>query len=183
LAEVIKYGIIEDPALFCLLEKEVEKVIGLDRELLIEIITTSCAIKARVVEKDEREADYRAVLNFGHTIGHALEAASGYRRFLHGEAVAVGMVQAAAISVREGFCDRKALERVRNLVRKAGLPDELPEGFAQRGLIQAMEIDKKSAGGQIKFVMCAGIGRTQFHWLAPEEIMAALESARSPSPA
>jgi 3-dehydroquinate synthase len=183
LAEVIKYGIIEDPALFGLLEKEIEKVIGLDRELLIKIITTSCAIKARVVEQDEREADYRAVLNFGHTVGHALEAATGYRHFLHGEAVAVGMVKAAAISVQQGFCDRQAFERVRNLVRKAGLPAELPDDLAQRALIQAIEIDKKSAGGQIKFVMCAGIGKTQFHWLAAEEIMATLESVRSPSPA
>jgi 3-dehydroquinate synthase len=175
LAEVIKYGIIEDPALFSLLEKEMAKVVGLDRDLLIKIVTTSCTIKARVVEKDEREADYRAVLNFGHTIGHALEAATGYRQFLHGEAVAVGIVKAATISVQQGFCDAKTFERVCNLVAKAGLPSELPAGLSKQGLVKGMEVDKKSAGGSIKFVMCAGIGKTRFHWLPAEAILAALD--------
>jgi 3-dehydroquinate synthase len=93
LAEVIKYGVIEDAALFCLLEERIDKLVELDSDLLIQTIATSCAIKARVVEADEREDDYRAVLNFGHTIGHALEAVTGYTEFLHGEAVGVGMVK------------------------------------------------------------------------------------------
>jgi 3-dehydroquinate synthase len=174
LAEIIKYGIIEDPALFSLLEKEVQNVIGLDRDLLIDIVTTSCAIKARVVEKDEREADYRAVLNFGHTIGHALEAATGYTQFLHGEAVAVGIVKAVSISVRQGFCDETTCQRVENLIRNAGLPSELPAGLSKQSLLKGLEVDKKSAGGAIKFVMCAGIGKTAFHWLEPDAIVAAL---------
>ncbi|HZA53823.1 MAG TPA: 3-dehydroquinate synthase, partial [Candidatus Udaeobacter sp.] len=171
LAEIIKYGIIEDPALFTLLEEKMDKVIGLDRELLVEIIATSCAIKARVVEKDEREDDYRAVLNFGHTIGHALEAVTEYRNYLHGEAVGIGMVQAAAISVQRGFCDQRSHERIRKLIRKAGLPLELPPQISRQNLIQSMEVDKKSAGGKIKFVMCAGIGRSCFHSLTPGEIL------------
>jgi len=174
LAEVIKYGIIDDPALFGLLEQEMQKIIGLDRELLVRIIATSCAIKARVVEMDEREEDHRAVLNFGHTIGHALEAATGYTRFLHGEAVGVGMAQAAAISVRQGFCDQQGCERIRQLLAKAGLPFDVPADVQTQDLIQSMEVDKKSADGKIKFVMCAGIGKTRFHWLAPGEILGAL---------
>jgi 3-dehydroquinate synthase len=174
-AEIIKYGIIEDPALFGLLEKEVQKVVGLDRDLLIDIVTTSCAIKARVVEKDERESDYRAVLNFGHTIGHALEAATNYTQFLHGEAVAVGIVKAVAISARQEFCDKKTFERVRGLMTKAGLPSELPAGLSKQSLLKGIEVDKKSAGGAIKFVMCAGIGKTAFHRLEPDAILKALD--------
>lgn len=174
LAEVIKYGIIADPELFNLLEMKTDKLVELDRELLIQVIATSCAIKARVVEKDEREEDYRAVLNFGHTIGHALEAVTGYQRFLHGEAVGIGMAQATIISVQQGFCDQRSLERVRKLIKKAGLPLEIPSEVSRQSLIQGMEVDKKSAGGKIKFVMCAGIGKTCFHSLAPGEILGAL---------
>ena len=176
LAEVIKYGIIDDPALFSLQEKEMQKIIGLDRELLVRIITASCAIKARVVELDEREDDYRAVLNFGHTIGHALEAVTGYTRFLHGEAVGVGMVKAAAISMQRGFCDGKDFTRIQKLVEKAGLPSDIPADVRLEDLVHSMETDKKSGGGKIKFVMCAGIGNTRFHGLTPGEILSALGS-------
>ena len=176
LAEVIKYGIIEDPALFSVLEDGLEKIIGLNQEMLAQIVATSCAIKARVVEADEREEDYRAVLNFGHTIGHALEAATGYRRFLHGEAVAVGMVKAAALSARYGLCDGATLNTITALVRRAGLPVEIPAEVLPQDLIQAMEVDKKVAGGKIKFVMCDGIGKTRFRWLAPEEILRELQA-------
>ena len=174
LAEVIKYGIIEEPSLFGFLEREIEGLLRLERERLIHVVSTSCAIKARVVEKDERENDYRAVLNFGHTIGHALEAASGYQQFLHGEAVAIGMVKAAALSVQQGLCDQRSFERIRRLIQKTGLPLEIPSGISMQGLIQAMEVDKKSAEGKIKFVMCNGIGKTCFHWLSPGEILAGL---------
>jgi 3-dehydroquinate synthase len=174
-AEVIKYGIIEDPALFILLEDKMDRVIGLDRELLIRIIATSCAIKARVVEQDEREDDYRAALNFGHTVGHALEAATEYRVFLHGEAVGVGMAKAAEISWRHEFCDRQCVDRIRRLIEKAGLPAELPNSVSKESLIQSIERDKKSAGGKIKFVMCSGIGTTCFHSLSPAEVLAALD--------
>ena len=174
LAEVIKYGIIEDAALFSMLEHSIDKIIGLNQEMLTRIIAASCSIKARVVEADEREDDYRAVLNFGHTIGHALEAATGYRKFLHGEAVGVGMVKAAALSVNQRFCDAASLKRVMALIQKAGLPVEIPPEVAPQSLIQAMEIDKKVAGGKIKFIMCEGIGKTRFHWLAPDEILRGL---------
>jgi 3-dehydroquinate synthase len=174
LAEVIKYGVIEDADLFTLLEAKLDHVLDLDPDLLIQIISTSCAIKARIVENDEREADYRAVLNFGHTIGHALEAVTGYQRFLHGEAVGIGMAQAAAISFRRGFCNQASFERIRKLIERAGLPVEIPPDVSKDRLIEAMEVDKKSAGGKIKFVICGGLGKTGFHSLTPQEILAAL---------
>jgi len=176
LAEVIKYGVIEDPALFVLLEEKIEKLVQLDSELLIQTISTCCAIKAKVVQADEREDDYRAVLNFGHTIGHALEAVTGYTQFLHGEAVGVGMVKAAALSAQQGFCDQASFDRVVRLIKQAGLPTEIPGNVSLPGLIQAMEVDKKAAGGKIKFVMCEGLGKTRFHWLSPNEILAALSA-------
>lgn len=174
LAEVIKYGVIEDPALFKLLEEKIGKVISLDRELLTQVITTSCAIKAKIVEQDEREEDHRAVLNFGHTFGHALEAVTLYQKYLHGEAVGIGMAQAAMISAQHGFCDQRSLERIRKLIQKAGLPLEIPREVPMQSLIQGMEVDKKSADGKIKFIMCTGIGGVRFHSLSPGEILGAL---------
>ena len=174
LAEVIKYGIIADPALFQLLEEKIERLLAIDRALLIQVIATCCAIKARVVEQDEREDDYRAVLNFGHTIGHALEAATGYRQFLHGEAVGVGMAKAAALSLGRGLADRKSVDRIIQLIKKSGLPTEIPSTVSIANLLQGMEVDKKATGDKIKFVMCDGIGKTRFDWLAPAEIAGGL---------
>jgi 3-dehydroquinate synthase len=176
LAEVIKYGIIEDPQLFRDVEKKLKKIVALDRELLQRIVVTSCSIKARIVEMDEREENQRAVLNFGHTIGHALEAATNYQRFLHGEAVAVGMVKAAMLSVQHGFCDQQSFERILEIITEAGLPSEIPAGLSLPSVIEAIQLDKKAADGKIKFVMSEGIGKTRFHWLSPREVLAALET-------
>ena len=170
MAEVIKYAVIEDSQLFDLLEQKLERLVDLDRDLLVDTIAASCEIKARVVEKDEREEDYRSVLNFGHTIGHALESLTGYKRFLHGEAVAIGMAQAAAISRRLGLCDQEALKRIHRLIARTGLPTGLPADAEPQELVKRIEVDKKSSGGKIKFVCCAGIGRSRFHWLSPQEI-------------
>jgi len=175
LAEVIKYGIIEEPLLFRELEKNLAKIIALDRELLQRVIVTSCSIKARIVETDEREENQRAVLNFGHTIGHALEAATDYREFLHGEAVGIGMVKATMLSVQHGFCDQQTFERILKIIKHAGLPSEIPAGLSPQSVIKAMQLDKKATGGRIKFVMSQGIGKTRFHWLSPGEVLAALE--------
>ncbi|MGH7828974.1 MAG: 3-dehydroquinate synthase [Candidatus Binatia bacterium] len=176
-AEIIKYGIIEDPRLFGMLEENLERLLTLDRDPLVEAIAVSCAIKARIVEKDEREEDYRSVLNFGHTVGHALESLTGYEKYLHGEAVAIGMAQAAAISVREGFCDEGALKRIHRLIKKAGLPTSLPAYVNPQELVKRIAVDKKSARGRIKFVCCAGIGRSRFHWLLPQEIAEVLAAS------
>jgi 3-dehydroquinate synthase len=174
LAEVIKYGIIEDAELFHQLESSIDRLVRLDREFLVQVIARSCAIKARFVEQDEREDDYRAVLNFGHTIGHALEAATEYRDFLHGEAVAIGMAKAAAISQQQGLCDEPMVRRIHSLIEKTGLPKDLPKNLAPERLLQGMELDKKSAGGKIKFVLCEAIGKTRFYSLSPQEVMTAL---------
>jgi 3-dehydroquinate synthase len=176
MAEVVKYGIIGDPELFDLLEKNLDAILTLDEPLLTRVILSSCADKARVVEQDERESDLRAILNFGHTIGHALESFTGYERFLHGEAVAIGMVKAALISRAQGFCDERSLARIRTLISRAGLPAEMPPDIDPRGLVQSMELDKKSSEGKIKFICCTGVGATRFHWLSPEEIVTALAS-------
>ena len=175
MAEVIKYGIIADPTLFALLEESLRDSTTLPQELLVRVIAAACRIKASVVEQDERESDLRAVLNFGHTVGHALEALTHYETYLHGEAVAIGMVQAVTISARERLCDEAAFKRIRRLISRAGLPTEIPPGVDLRELLKHMEVDKKSAGGKIKFVLCRGIGATAFHWLAPAEIVAALQ--------
>lgn len=174
LSEVIKYGIIADRELFCLLEEKLDDLLQGSSEISAEVVAIACAIKARVVEKDERESDYRAVLNFGHTVGHALESLTGYEKFLHGEAVAIGMVQAARISRGEGVCDRESFERIRRLIARAGLPADLPENVSLAELVKHMEVDKKSAAGKIKFVLCEGIGATRFHAFSPGEIVARL---------
>ncbi|MBI2359150.1 MAG: 3-dehydroquinate synthase [Deltaproteobacteria bacterium] len=174
LAEVIKYGVIADPRLFGLLEEKLDRVLALDRKLLLEIVAASCAIKAGVVEQDEREDDYRSVLNFGHSVGHALEALTGYAELLHGEAVAIGMVQAATISARQGLCDEKSLRRICAVIEKSGLPTEIPVNVDLKELVRGMEVDKKSVGGKIKFVLCRGIGVTEFRWFSLEEIAAQL---------
>jgi 3-dehydroquinate synthase len=174
MAEVVKYAVIGNPTLFDFLEQNLEAILALDPSLLTRVVLASCADKARVVEQDERESDLRAILNFGHTIGHALESYTGYERFLHGEAVAIGMVKAGLISRDQGFCDERSLARIRDLISRCGLPAEIPPDIDSRGLAQSMELDKKSAQGKIKFICCTGVGGTRFHWLSPEEIVVAL---------
>ena len=176
MAEVIKYGIIEDAAFFVFLEQEMDALLRIDANAVEHAVATSCRIKAGVVEQDERETDRRAILNFGHTIGHALEAFTGYERFLHGEAVAVGMIQAAALSAGQGLCSAAELRRIEALVRRADLPWRIPDDIALEDLIAGMALDKKSHAGKIKFVLCEGIGGTHFQWFSPEEIVRELAS-------
>ncbi len=176
MAEVIKYGIIEDAAFFVFLEQEMDALLRIDANAVEHAVATSCRIKAGVVEQDERETDRRAILNFGHTIGHALEAFTGYERFLHGEAVAVGMIQAAALSAGQGLCSAAELRRIEALVRRADLPGRIPDDIALEDLIAGMALDKKSHAGKIKFVLCEGIGGTRFQWFSPQEIVRELAS-------
>lgn len=174
MAEVIKHGVIEDAAFFGFLEEEMDSLLRLDSAAVETAVAASCRIKAAVVEQDEREDDRRAVLNFGHTIGHALESFTGYERFLHGEAVAIGMVQAAALSASRGLCSAADLERIENLVRRAGLPWRLPDDVALEDLVSGMALDKKSHAGKIRFVLCEGIGSTRFQWFSAAEIVQSL---------
>jgi len=158
LAEVIKYGVIEDPGFFEFLERDMLRVLERESDSLDYILRTSCAIKARVVSADEREGDRRRILNFGHTLGHALETVTGYRRYQHGEAVAIGMVAAAGLASRLGFAGKTVVGRIRSLVQRAGLPADIPAHSAT-ALIHAMRQDKKVKDRQIHFVLPTEIGK------------------------
>jgi 3-dehydroquinate synthase len=160
LAEVIKYGVIEDAEFFEFLERDLAGVLRRESKSLERILRTSCAIKARVVSADEREGDRRRILNFGHTVGHALETVTGYRRYKHGEAVAIGMVAAAGLARRLGIADKGVQERIRVLVKRAGLPTDMP-GHSPAALIRAMRQDKKVKDGQIHFVLPTRIGHVK----------------------
>jgi 3-dehydroquinate synthase len=174
LAEVIKYGVILNPELFALLEQELSALLKLDPDLLISVIKTCCQLKALVVEEDETEGDYRAILNFGHTLGHAIESATNYKQFLHGEAVAIGMAFAAQLSHKRKLCDAKVSEHVVRLLKKAGLPVTIPKDIVPAQLIRGMAADKKAASGKIKFVAIEELGKTCFTQLTVEEIGAYL---------
>jgi len=170
LAEVVKYAAILDAALFDRLEKEADRLLRLDAELLHSVVAACCRLKARVVETDETEGDFRAVLNFGHTIGHAVETLTEYRRFLHGEAVAIGMVSAARLSQAKSTLAKADGARLEALCTKLGLPTRVPRELGADQLALTIEADKKAAGGKIKFVCLAEIGRTSFESLTAAEI-------------
>lgn len=174
MAEIIKYGVIEDAELFAFLESHVEKILAQDTLCLERIIETSCAIKARVVEKDETEGHYRMVLNFGHTIGHAIEALTGYSTMIHGDAVAIGMVHVAKLSQLTGRCAEQIPQRIRRLVAAFGLPTELPR-FKAEEYIRTMSRDKKATQNKIRFVLVKDIGSVEIADDVPvDKIRAAL---------
>ena len=157
LAEVIKYGIIADEEFFAFLEQEIPALLKLDEEPVIHAIKRSCEIKAQVVGADERESDRRRILNYGHTIGHALESLAGYRGLIHGEAVGIGLVQEADLACHMGLCGRDVVERIRSLVQRAGLSEEVsPRSFTS--LWGAMQHDKKVVGGRVIGVWPVRIG-------------------------
>jgi 3-dehydroquinate synthase len=176
-AEVIKYGVILNPELFALLEEKLSALLRLDPDLLTAVVKTCCQLKALVVEEDETEGDYRAILNFGHTLGHAIESATGYKRFLHGEAVAIGMVFAAHLSSKRGHCNVQIKGRICRLVKKAGLPAIVPKELKDEYLLRSMAIDKKASGGKIKFVCIEELGKTCFDYLTVEEIGGYLQTS------
>jgi len=173
MAEVIKYGAILDPDLFELVERELGRIFSQDEELLQHIVKVSCALKASVVARDECESGYRAILNFGHTVGHAIESLTEYKRYLHGEAVAIGMAFAARLSHLRGYCSQETVQRLRELLVRAGLPVDMPRELLGRSFVLTVEGDKKVASGKVKFVCLEGIGRTRFEYLTGEEIEAA----------
>jgi 3-dehydroquinate synthase len=158
LAEVIKYGCVWDPLLFDWLDNNLPKLLARDVDALTYAIARSCEIKATVVAKDEREHNLRAILNFGHTFGHAIEAATAYETYLHGEAVALGMVIAANLSHRLGLIDAAIKERVRGTLAKAGLPTEAPRVGAAR-MLELMQMDKKVHAGALRLVLLEKLGR------------------------
>ncbi len=167
LAEVIKYGVIRDAAFFDWLDDNLDRLLALDAAVLAQAVATSCRIKAAVVQADERETGLRAILNFGHTFGHALEALTGYERLLHGEAVAIGMVMAADLSSRWGKLPRADARRIRHLIARAGLPVKPPPVSAD-AMLEAMGMDKKVVDGRIRLVLTDAIGTAALTDQAPE---------------
>jgi 3-dehydroquinate synthase len=157
LAEIIKYGPIADASFFDWMERHIDKVRGLEPSALSHAVQRSCEIKADVVAQDEREGGLRAILNFGHTFGHAIEAGLGYGQWLHGEAVGCGMVMAADLSVRLGLMPADFVPRVQHLCERAGLPTRGPALGADRYL-DLMRIDKKAEAGEIRFVLIDRLG-------------------------
>ena len=187
LAEVIKYGPIADLDFMAWIESNIEALRGGDITALAHAVKRSCQIKAAVVGQDERESGLRAILNFGHTFGHAIEAGMGYGQWLHGEAVGCGMVLAAALSAELGLVPAVFLQRVQALVRRAGLPVLAPSMPGQRWL-DLMRVDKKAEAGEIRFVLIDRPGRAVLR-SAPDELVlrviqrhTARTPARTPSP-
>jgi 3-dehydroquinate synthase len=158
-AEVVKYGAIRNADFFAFCEKERETIFALNPEALQHVIQTSCAIKAEIVSADEREAGLRAILNFGHTLGHAIESLTNYSHFKHGEAVAIGMVGAGRLAVRIGRFAVSDAERIERLLVQAGLPVRIPARLETEDMIERMRKDKKVRHGQIRFVLPEAIGR------------------------
>ncbi len=170
LAEVIKYGLIRDAEFLAWLEANMQKLRALNAEAISHAIYRSCEIKAQVVAQDEREGGLRAILNLGHTFGHAIETGMGYGNWLHGEAVAAGMVLAADASRRKGWLTEADVERVRAIIRAAGLPDTAPDLGVERYL-DYMGHDKKVEGGQIRFVLLKKIGEAVITADLPADVL------------
>ncbi len=176
LAEVIKYGAIGNRDFFVWLEHNMDALVRRDPAALAHAIETSCRDKARVVMADEREAGARALLNFGHTFGHAIEGAMGYGRWLHGEAVAAGMLMAAELSARLGWLGPDDVARLRDLVGRARLPLAPPAITPQR-FLELMAVDKKAARGRVRFVLLRALGEAFLTDDVPEEALAGLLGA------
>ncbi len=167
LAEVIKYGIIYDAAFFDYIEANLAKALALESDVMARLVARSCEIKAEVVSQDETETGLRAILNFGHTLGHAIEAVAGYGKYLHGEAIAIGMVFAARLS----GLPVDQLDRIEKLFVRAGLPVKAPE-LTWPDLRRAMSVDKKSESGLPKFVLAREIGRVEYGIAVDESTLA-----------
>lgn len=158
LAEVIKYGVISDGSLFTYVENNVDKIFSYDSQALTHIVRRGCEIKADVVERDERESNLRKILNFGHTIGHAVENLSDYT-ISHGQAISIGMAAEGALACEMGLWKKEELERLTTLLEKAGLSTKMPDGSDIQNVINTMKLDKKSRAGRIEMVLPKAIGR------------------------
>jgi 3-dehydroquinate synthase len=170
LAEVVKYGASLDPGLFAFLEESLLRVLALEPATLAHVVTACCRLKAAVVAADETESGYRAVLNFGHTVGHAVETLTGYTRYLHGEAVAIGLAYASRLSAQRGHCAPAAAGRVRALLERVGLPVAVPADLDAAAIARAVATDKKRREKAVRFVCLEAIGRTRFEYLSAAEI-------------
>ena len=158
LAEIIKYGLIHDAKFFKWLEQNISKLMARDSDIIAQAILVSCQTKANIVSIDERESGIRAILNLGHTFGHAIEATMGYGNWLHGEAVAAGMVMAVDLSCRQQWIDNSLKQRTIDLLKNANLPVTSPTNMTVDQYMSAMSIDKKVINGTIQFILLKGLG-------------------------
>jgi 3-dehydroquinate synthase len=158
LSEVIKYGVIRDKEMFDFLEARRDDILNLGMEALTHIIKRSCEIKAEVVSSDEREAGMRAILNYGHTIGHAIETTTKYEKYLHGEAIAIGMCLEAKLAEILGLIDKDQVLRIRQIIHSYGLPSGMPETISTSSVSLSMKLDKKAVAGELKFILPERIG-------------------------
>lgn len=161
MAEVIKYGIILDKGFFDFLEKHRNSILDLEMEVLQKVIFDSCRLKASIIQQDEREDGLRAILNYGHTVGHALEALTEFGKYKHGEAVAIGMVCAARISYMMDLCSQEDFQRQLNQIKSFGLPVKF-YGISPELIVRTISFDKKSRDGNVPFVLIEGIGKAKF---------------------
>ncbi|HSN23163.1 MAG TPA: 3-dehydroquinate synthase [Methylomicrobium sp.] len=159
MAEVIKYGLIRDASFFVWLENNIDALRARDKRALAHAIERSCLNKAEIVAKDETESGLRATLNLGHTFGHAIETGSGYGTYLHGEAVAIGICQAADLSLRKGWLQQQDVARIIALIQRAGLPVSPPAALSAEGFLELMAVDKKNLDGQIRLILLEEIGK------------------------
>ncbi len=183
MAEVIKYGLLGDPSLLAWLEQHMEALIQGDESLLTEAIARSCQCKADIVAEDEREGGQRALLNLGHTFGHAIETEMGYGQWLHGEAVAVGMWLAADLSRRLGWLQNTDCDRVEELLQRAQLPTRPPKSMTPASFLKHMAVDKKNLDGQLRLILLKQLGQAVIHTLCEQQelddcLTAALNTGR-----
>jgi 3-dehydroquinate synthase len=170
LGEIIKYGIIYDADFFVYLEENVEKIVALQTDALLHIIARSCEIKAEVVSQDEKETGLRIILNFGHTIAHAIESETGYTKYNHGEAVAIGMLGAAKISEAIGSINHDTVVRVQNLIERFHLPTQAA-GCTMENMFATIFHDKKTVNGKVQWVLMESIGKVSVKTNVPDAIV------------
>jgi len=177
MAELIKYGFIWDEEFLNWLEAKLDSILSRDSETLVKAVEWSCRIKAQVVEQDEKENGLRAILNFGHTVGHAIETVTNYSKYTHGEAVALGMICESKIAAEMGLIDNSLVTRLIELLKRTGLPSVLSEPLPLDSLIEAMGHDKKNIGGAIVFILPVATGKVEiFRNVDMEVVESALSS-------
>jgi 3-dehydroquinate synthase len=174
LAEVIKYGAIMDAAMIVDLERDLDAILTRREDLLEQVVARSLSHKAAVVSADEREGGLRKSLNFGHTIGHAIEASAGYGSYFHGEAVAIGMVAAARLSSKYAGFSADEASRLQRLIERAGLPTAMPAGWDSGDFIRALGLDKKRSEGSVEFVLLDRLGHSMTKSLSIDDIVSSL---------
>ncbi len=170
MAEVVKYGMIKDATLLEFVESNIDAIRARQPQVLEEMVFRCCQIKAEIVEQDEKESNIRAILNYGHTIGHGLEAAGEYKRIHHGEAISVGMETEAAIAREMGMADNETIQTQNRLLKLCGLPTRV-KGVPHNRILHAITLDKKNLDGQRRFVLPEGVGRVRFPVEVPDELV------------